>query len=149
MVVNYPMFIGEYEYRLDEKGRVPVPPKFRTEELKQDGVVLFPGIEKCITIYPISEWKKLADSLTAGSIIPSKLRKLNRAVFANAFNVDMDGQGRIMIPVQLRQFAGLEEEVVVIGVNTFFELWNKKEWAIEKATSHEEAWHTIETLERR
>ena len=80
------MFIGEFEYRVDEKGRVPIPPKFRTEELKKEGVVLCPGMEKCITIYPISEWKKLADSLTSGSaIIPSKLRKLNRAIFATVF----------------------------------------------------------------
>lgn len=143
------MFIGEFEYRIDEKGRVPVPPKFRTDELKKDGMVLFPGIEKCITIYPISEWKKLAETLTAGSIIPSKLRKLNRAIFATAFNAEIDGQGRIMVPAQLRQYAELNDEVVVTGINTFFELWNKKEWEKEKATAREEAWHTIETLDRR
>ncbi len=122
------MFNGEFEYRVDEKGRVPIPPKFRTEELKKEGVVLCPGMEKCITIYPISEWKKLADSLTSGSIIPSKLRKLNRAIFATAFNVEIDGQGRIMIPAQLRQFADLNEEVVMAGVNTYIELWSKEQW---------------------
>ena len=92
------MFTGEFEYRVDEKGRVPIPPKFRTEELKKEGVVLSPGMEKCITIYPLSEWKKLADSLTSGPLTPSKLRKLNRAIFAPAFNMEMDGQGRIMLP---------------------------------------------------
>lgn len=148
-MVNYTMFSGEFEYRVDEKGRVPIPPKFRTEELKKEGVVLCPGMEKCITIYPISEWKKLADSLTAGPIIPSKMRKLNRAIFATAFNIEIDSQGRIMIPAQLRQFAGLNEKVVMAGVNTCFELWGKEQWDKEKSSSWEEAWHIIETLERR
>lgn len=143
------MFIGEFDYRVDEKGRVPIPPKFRTEDLKKEGMVLCPGMEKCITIYPISEYKKLADSLTSGSIIPSKLRKLNRAIFATAFNVEIDGQGRIIVPAQLRQFAGINEEVVVAGANTYLELWSKEQWAAEKATSQEEAWHIFETLERR
>lgn len=143
------MFIGEFEYRVDEKGRVPIPPKFRTEDLKKEGVVLCPGMEKCITIYPLAEWKKLADSLTSGPIIPSKLRKLNRAFFASAFNVEIDGQGRIVVPMTLRQFAGLDDEVVVTGANTYFELWNKKEWASEKNNSQGEIWQIIETLERR
>ncbi len=142
------MFIGEFEYRVDEKGRVPVPPKFRTEELKKDGMVLCPGMEKCINIYPMSEWKKLADSLTSGPIIPAKLRKLNRAIFATAFNTEMDAQGRIMIPSQLRQFAGLNEEVVIAGTNTYVELWSKEQWEQEKSSSQAEAWQIIETLER-
>ncbi len=143
------MFIGEFDYRVDEKGRVPIPPKFRTGELKTEGLVLCPGMEKCITMYPISEWKKLADSLTSGPIMPSKLRKLYRAIFATAFNVEIDGQGRIMIPAQLRHYAGINEEVVVAGANNYIELWSKAEWANEKLTSQEEAWQIIESLERR
>jgi MraZ protein len=143
------MFAGEFEYRVDEKGRVPVPPKFRTEELKKEGVVLCPGMEKCITIYPVSEWKKVADSLTAATIIPSKLRKLNRALFATSFNLEIDGQGRIVVPSQLRQFAGINDEVVVAGANTYFELWDKQQWTNEKSDCQEEAWHIIETMEKR
>jgi MraZ protein len=111
--------------------------------------VLCPGMEKCITIYPLAEWKKLADSLTSGPIVPSKLRKLNRAFFATAFNVELDGQGRIIIPTQLRQYAGISEEVVMTGANTYLELWSKQEWATEKTLSQEEASHIIDTLERR
>jgi MraZ protein len=143
------MFIGGFEYRVDEKGRIPIPPKFRTDELIKEGLVLCPGMDKCITIYPLTEWKKLADSLTSGPIIPSKLRKLNRAIFATAFNVEIDGQGRIVVPSQLRQYAGITEEVVITGANTYLELWGKEQWAIEKPSSQEEAWHTIETMERR
>jgi MraZ protein len=142
------MFIGEFEYRMDEKGRVPIPPKFRTEELKKDGMVLAPGMEKCITVYPLSEWKKLADSLTSGSLVPSKVRKLNRAIFATAFNLEIDGQGRIMVPVQLRQYAGIRDAVVVAGANTYLELWSKEQWETEKIRCQEEAWQIIESLER-
>lgn len=144
------MFTGEFEYRVDEKGRVPIPPKFRTEELKKDGVVLCPGMEKCITIYPISEWKKIAGSLTSSSaIIPSKLRKLNRAIFATSFTLEIDGQGRIVIPAQLRQFAGINDEVVVAGLNSYFEMWDKQRWTTEKTACQEEAWQIIESMEPR
>ena len=85
MVVNLPMFIGEFLYRVDEKGRVPIPPKFRTEELKKEGLVLCPGADKCIAIYPISVWNKLAESLNSGPLVNSKMRKLSRALFATSF----------------------------------------------------------------
>ncbi len=140
------MFFGEFEYKIDEKGRVPVPPKFR-QELKY-GVVLTPGIEKCITAYPLAEWNKLAATLTTGSITPSKLRSLNRAVFATAFSLNIDGQGRIALPIPLRDYAKIEEEVVIAGANNYLELWNKKQWESEKAASQEQAWQIIESLER-
>ena len=143
------MFIGEFEYRVDDKGRVPVPPRFRTEELKKDGMVLCPGMEKCITLYPASEWKKIADSLTTGPLLPSKLRKLNRAIFATAFSIEMDGQGRIIVPTHLRQHAGITDEVVITGENTYVEIWSKEQWEKEKTDSQQETWHTIETMERR
>lgn len=141
------MFLGEFEYKIDEKGRVPIPPKFRIE-LKKDGLVLTQGIDKCITAYTASEWKKLADSLTTGSVTRAKLRRLNRAIFATAFNLRIDGQGRVALPITLRQFAGIEDEVVIVGANTCFELWNKELWAAEKATSQEQAWQIIESLEQ-
>jgi MraZ protein len=147
MVVNLPMFIGEFLYRVDEKGRVPIPPKFRTEELKKEGLVLCPGADKCIAIYPMSVWNKLAESLNSGPLVNSKMRKLSRALFATSFTVEMDVQGRINLPVQLRQYANLGEEVVVTGVNTFMELWNAPQWQLEKTSSQEESWHTIETTE--
>jgi MraZ protein len=143
------MFTGEFEYRLDDKGRVPIPPKFRTEELKKEGVVLCPGIEKCITIYPISQWKKLADSLTSGPIIPAKLRKLNRALFATAFNTELDGQGRIMVPGNLRQYAGLNDTVVITGNNAYLELWSKEGWEEEKSNDQAAIFQIIETMEQR
>jgi len=141
------MFFGEFEYKIDQKGRVPIPPKFR-KELK-DGMILTPGIEKCILAYPVSEWKKIATSLTSGSVTPSKLRKLNRALFATAFSTNIDGQGRIALPAPLREHAEIVDEVIVAGDNTYLELWNKVHWEEEKAVSQEQAWQIIESLERR
>lgn len=141
------MYFGEFEYKIDEKGRVLIPPKFR-RELK-DGLVLTPGAEKCIMAYPLSEWTKLATSFTAnGPVTSSKLRRLNRAIFATAFRLHIDGQGRVALPVPLRQYAGIEEEVVIAGTNNYLELWNKNQWEAEKAISQEQAWQIIESMER-
>ncbi len=140
------MFLGEFEYKIDEKGRVPIPRKFRGQ--LKEGVVLMPGVEKCIFVYPPAEWKKVASTLTTSSVTPSKLRRLNRAIFATAFSLNIDGQGRIALPAPLREYAEIENEVVVAGTNAYFELWNKEQWESEKAISQEQAWQIIESLEQ-
>lgn len=139
------MFFGEFEYKIDEKGRVPAPPKFRSA--LREGVVLTPGLEKCITAYPLPEWKKVADALTTGTVGPSKMRRLNRAVFATAFSLEVDRQGRIALPAPLRQYALIEDDVVIIGANNYLELWNKELWEAEKAISQEQAGQIIESIE--
>jgi MraZ protein len=139
------MFFGEFEYRMDEKGRVPVPPRFRG--LLRSGMVLSPGVEGCITAYPIKEWEKMAASLTAGSISPSKLRTLKRAIFATAFSLRLDGQGRIALPAPLKAHAEIVSEVVIIGANNYLEFWNKVRWEEEKAAAQEQAWQLLEGLE--
>ena len=140
------MFFGEFDYKIDEKGRVPVPPRFRSA--LKDGVVLTTGAEKCIVVYTLPEWKKLADTFTGGAVTASKLRRLNRAIFATAFMLNLDGQGRTALPIPLRQYAEIEDEVVIAGANTYLEIWNKVLWDEEKAASQEQAWQIIESLER-
>ncbi len=142
------MFFGEFRYKIDEKGRVPIPPRFR-KELKE-GVALTPGIgtEKCIIAYPLAEWGKLATTLTA-SVTPGKLRRLNRAIFGTAFSVTIDGQGRIALPTPLREYAQIDDEIVIAGANNYLELWNKEEWESEKVISQEQAGQIIESLEKR
>ncbi len=139
------MFFGEFEYKIDEKGRVPVPPKFRGA--LREGVVLTPGLEKCITAYPLPEWKKVAATLTTGAVSSAKLRRLNRAVFATAFSLEVDRQGRVSLPAPLRQYALIEDDVVIIGANNYLELWNKELWEAEKAVSQEQAGQIIESIE--
>jgi len=140
------VFFGEFEYKIDEKGRMPLPPRFRRE--LRDGVVLMPGVEKCILAYTLAEWKKLATTLTTGSFTPSKMRRLNRAIFATAFMLNIDGQGRIALPIPLREYAEVVDEVVIAGANTYLEIWNKVLWEEEKAASQEQAWQIIESLEK-
>ena len=141
------MFFGEFDYKIDEKGRVSIPPRFRSA--LKDGVVLTPGPEKCIVAYTLSEWKKLAATFTDSVVTASKLRRLNRSIFSTAFSTLIDGQGRVALPPPLREYAEIVEEVVVAGANTYLEIWNKVHWGEEKAISQKQAWQIIESLERR
>ncbi|MCX7911792.1 MAG: division/cell wall cluster transcriptional repressor MraZ [Dehalococcoidales bacterium] len=141
------MFYGEFEYKIDDKGRIPIPPKFRGA--LKDGIVLTVGAERCITAYTPAEWKKLSSSLTGSGLTRSKLRRLSRALFATAFVTRIDGQGRIALPAPLREHAQIADEVVVVGVNTNLEIWSKALWEEEKTTCLEQAWQLIESLENR
>lgn len=142
------MFFGEFEYRVDEKGRVPLPPRFRME--LANGLVVIPGAEQCLTGYSPGEWQKLATTLAGtGSITPAKLRRLNRSIFAGAFPLELDRQGRITLPPSLREYAGITSDLVIAGVNTYLEFWSKDAWAAEKAAGREQEWQIIESLERR
>jgi MraZ protein len=138
------VFFGEYQYKVDEKGRLPLPPKFRRE--MRDGVILTKGIEKCIDVFPLSEWKRLADTLSAKVITPANLRRLNRAVFGSAFTVSFDGQGRITLPLPLRSYAEIGDTVMVVGANARVELWNEELWKAEAASSGEQVVDIIESL---
>jgi MraZ protein len=139
------MFYGEFDYKVDDKGRVPVPPRFRNA--LKDGIVLTPGPEKCITCYPPAEWKRIATQLTGSGLTRAKMRKLSRAIFATAFSTRIDNQGRIAIPAPLREHADIVDDVVIAGANTYLEIWNKELWEEEKAVSQEQAWQIIESLE--
>jgi MraZ protein len=139
------MFFGEYPYKVDEKGRVPLPPKFR-RELKE-GVILAKGMgEKCIAGYPIAEWKRLSDSLAAKAVTPANLRKLNRAIFGSAFSTSFDGQGRIKLPDSLRDYAKIADTAIVVGANNRVELWSEDGWKAEKASSEEQSSQIIESF---
>jgi len=139
------MFLGEYEYKVDNKGRLPLPPKFRRELVGE--LMLTKGAEKCIVIYPAAEWHKLADTLAAKIVSPSKVRKLNRAIFGAAFSLSLDGQGRIALPATLRQYAELGDTAFVVGANNCIEVWSPASWNSEKISAEEQVWQIIESLE--
>ncbi len=139
------MFFGEFQYRVDDRGRVPLPPRFR-RELKE-GLILMAGTERCITAYSMPAWKKLAETLaTPGSVTQDKMRRLNRYLFGTAFSLTIDGQGRIALPLPLREYAGITSDVVVVGANTYLEIWNRELWEAEKIVSQQQAWQIIESL---
>jgi MraZ protein len=138
------MFFGEYPYKVDEKGRVPLPPKFRRE--MKEGVILTKGMEKCIAVYPIAEWKRLSESLAAKAVTPANLRRLTRAIFGSAFSSSFDGQGRITLPYPLRDYAGIADTTIVVGANNSVELWSEDEWKAEKKLDEEQASQIIESF---
>jgi len=139
------MFYGEYPYKVDDKGRVPLPPKFR-RELKA-GMILTKGMEKCITVYSPEEWKRVSEKLAAKAVSPASSRKLTRALFGSAFSASFDGQGRIVLPYSLREYAGIGDAAVVVGVNNSVELWAEEDWKAEKSSADEQAAKIIESLE--
>lgn len=139
------MFLGEYEHNIDQKGRIAIPARLR--EAFAHGIVLSRGFEKCIVVYPLSEWNKVAEKLAALPVTQSKVRRINRSTFANAFQLDLDGQGRVLVPTPLREYASINGDAVVVGVNNYLEIWSRDNWAAESATMDEEAWQTAESVE--
>lgn len=138
------MFFGEYSYRVDEKGRLPLPPKFRRD--MKEAAILTRGTEKCIAVYPLAEWRRLAEALAAKTVTSTNLRKLNRAIFGSAFSASFDKQGRITIPGPLRVYAEITDAVVIVGANQYVELWNEDQWKTEKASAEEQASQIMENL---
>lgn len=139
------MLLGEYEYKVDNKGRLPVPPKFRQEF--REGLVLTRGLENCIVIYRKSDFEKIASSYSTQAIAKSKMRKLNRFTFGSAFDLELDGQGRIALPTLLRQYAKIEGSATIVGANNCIELWNPDTWRAEQSEAEGQAWQIIESLE--
>lgn len=139
------MLLGEYEHKIDEKGRLSLPPKLR-KEFKEGGV-LARGLEKCLRVYPLSEWAKLAERYSGLPPEHLKTRRMNRFIFAFAFEFELDGQGRISLPMSLRRYSGIKDTVIINGINTFLELWNKENWGAEEAAVSEQAWQMFESTE--
>ena len=131
------MFIGEYQHIVDEKGRLAVPLKFRKQLSK--GAVVTRGLDKCLFIYDALEWQKLAEKLAALPLSQANARAFARLMLAGAMDVDVDKQGRVMLPEYLRQYAGLGKEVVVAGLYNRFEIWDRKVWSTYKAQTEKDS----------
>ena len=139
------MLLGEYEYKVDNKGRLPLPTRFRQEF--REGLVLTRGFEPCIVAYRSSDFEKLAGNYTSQSINKSKMRRLARYTFGSAFDQQLDGQGRIALPSALRQYAGITDAAIIVGANNCIELWNPQRWQDEQKEAESQAWQIIESLE--
>ena len=120
------MFIGEYNHSVDAKGRMAIPAKFR-KKLK-GGAVVTKGLDNCLVVYPKQEWDELAKKLAALPISKANTRAFSRLMLAGAMDVDVDTQGRIMIPEYLRTYAGMSKKVVVAGLFNRMEVWDDKKW---------------------
>lgn len=120
------MFLGTHTPRLDDKGRLILPAKFRDE--LADGLVLTKGQERCLYLWPIVEFARLAESLRSAPVTQKGPRDFLRVLYAGASDEVPDKQGRITVPPQLRAYAGLEREAVVIGANSRVEIWDTTAW---------------------
>ena len=127
------MFLGEYQHTVDQKGRLAIPAKFR-EELA-DGAVVTRGLDKCLVIYPGSEWASLAERVSRLPQTQPNVRTLSRLLFSGAVDLSLDGQGRTILPQYLRKYAGIAANVAVIGLYQRIEVWGLEEWNAVKATT--------------
>jgi MraZ protein len=129
------VFLGSHTPRLDDKGRLTLPAKFR-EEL-EGGLVITKGQERCLYVFPMTEFTRISESLRSAPVTAKALRDYSRVFFSSASDDVPDRQGRITIPPALRAYASLTRECVVNGANTRVEIWDAVRWGTYLA-GHEE-----------
>jgi MraZ protein len=120
------VFMGEYQHTLDGKGRLILPAKIR--DGLGDTFIATRGLDACIFIYTKEEWANFEGKLKQLSLMKREARAFSRIIFSGAAELEADKQGRVLLPPNLREYAKLEKDVVVIGVSTRVEIWNKDTW---------------------
>ena len=119
-------FRGNFEYQLDDRNRVALPPRFR--EAFANGAILTPGVERCIEVYTPEGYDRQAEVVDQVPAQSGEGRRLRRAFFGSSFDVQRDGQGRLLLPPKLIDYAGISKDVVVVGSGEWLELWDKAAW---------------------
>ena len=119
-------FLGTHEPKLDEKGRLILPARFRDE--LANGLVITKGQERCLYVFPSNEFAAITDRLRQAPVTEKAARDYMRVMFAGAHDEVPDKQGRVTIPAGLRTYAALEKDCVVIGANTRLEIWDSESW---------------------
>lgn len=120
------MFMGEYNHTIDAKGRLIVPAKFR--EALGDEFVVTRGLDDCLFVFPNEGWKVFEEKLSTLPVANKNARRFARFFLSGAATVELDKQGRILIPTTLGEYGALEKEVVFIGVANRVEIWSKERW---------------------
>jgi len=138
------MLIGEYIHTLDNKNRLSLPVKFRKEIGKS--VVIAPGLDNCLSIFTEKEWNKISQKLSESSMLQTDNRSFARFMFGGAVPIDVDSNGRILIPEHLRDRSSLGNKVAVIGVQNRIEIWNDAIWNKYKKVVEKEADSLAEKL---
>lgn len=127
------MFMGEYQHTIDGKGRLIMPAKFR-EGLGEQFVVT-KGLDGCLFVYPMEEWKVLEAKLRSLPFTKADARAFARFFFSGAIECELDKQGRILLPANLREHAKLQKDVFIIGVSSRLEIWSKEVWEEYSSTT--------------
>lgn len=140
------MFIGEYFLTVDEKGRLSIPVKFRLTLSR--GAVVTRGLDNALFLYTVKEWEVLAEKLANLPISRANTRAFSRLMLAGAMDVEMDKQGRIILPDYLRHFAGIKKKVVVAGLYNRLEIWDEEKWNRYKKDTERTSTDIAEALEQ-
>lgn len=120
------MFMGEFQHSIDDKGRIIIPAKFR--DLLGASFVVTRGLDQCLFVYPMQEWEVLEQKLKALPLMKSDASAFTRFFFSGATECEWDKQGRVNLPGNLRQYAKLEKDCVVLGVSNRVEIWSRDTW---------------------
>jgi MraZ protein len=120
------MFMGEFDHTVDDKGRVAIPAKFRARFA--DGLVVSRGLDHCLFVHTAADWAAFAEKIAKLPLTQSDARSFSRLMFSGATDTQLDRQGRVVIPSFLREYAHIQEDVVIIGVNTRLEIWDRARW---------------------
>jgi len=121
-MVERPMFLGEHQHSLDAKGRVILPARFRDQ--LEDGAVMAKALDGCLAVYPVDEFHRVAANLREARARGATERQAARSYFSGAVEITPDRQGRVAVPQHLREYAGLDREVIVVGGFDHIEIWN-------------------------
>lgn len=143
-ITNKTMFIGEYNYSIDDKKRLAVPAKFRS--LLGKKAVITKGLDQCLFIFSVKEWQILAEKISKLPLAQSDARGFTRLMLGGAMEVSIDSVGRILVPDYLKKYAGLKKKVSVIGVLNRIELWSEEAWNKYKNQTEKESDDIAERL---
>lgn len=138
------MFIGQYSHLIDPKKRLAVPSKFRKQLGK--AVVITRGIDNCLFVYTMKDWKELAEKLSKLPISKSNSRAFGRLMLAGAMDVEIDSQGRILVPDYLKEYASLKDKVIIAGLYNRLEIWDEEMWNTYKNRTEKESSNIAEQL---
>ena len=120
------MLIGQYDGRIDNKGRTAFPKKFR--EILGDKLIVTQGYENSLIVVSEENWKALLEGTEGRPFIQSETRETQRFLLGGASNVELDGKGRFVLPAYLREFGKIKDNVVFIGLSRYVEVWDKDRW---------------------
>jgi len=145
-LTRYPstMFIGEYHHRIDDKGRIQIPVKFRADLAK--GAVVTRGLDNCLFVYTKKEWLVMAEKLAKLPIAQANSRAFSRLMLAGAMELEIDKQGRALLPEYLRQYAALTAGTVIAGLYNRLELWNTNAWEKYRSGTERQSGDIAEAL---
>ena len=125
------MFLGQFQHTIDDKGRLMVPARFR--EMLESGAYITQGFDKCLMVLTEAYFKVVYDRINAMNLADPVARLLRRLILSNAYPVEVDKVGRILVPGNLRQAVGLESETMIAGEGEYFEVWTPADWAGQMA----------------